>query len=58
MNDTQRKIILVVGFVLAPVLFWGGVFDESRLVAFAGPLVSIGVGLYVWAGRTKDPPTS
>ena len=58
MNDTQRKIILVVGFVLAPVLFWGGVLAETRLVAFAGAVVSIGVGLYVWAGRTKDPPAS
>ena len=51
MTAAQRKVVLVIGIVLAPVFFVAGVVENSILVSLAGPVVSIGVGIFVWAGR-------
>lgn len=54
MNNAQRKAILVFSILLAPLLFVAGVNDRSLLLAFAGPLLSVGVGVFAWLGRSKS----
>ncbi len=44
MTNSQRKAILVMGILLAPVLFVAGSDANTILVAFGGPLASIGIG--------------
>ena len=56
MNNTQRTILLIVGIGLAPILFWYGVEENNLLIVLGGPVLSLGGGIYAWAGRAKGPP--
>ncbi len=58
MNNTQRTIALVVGIALAPILFWYGAEENNLLIALGGPVLSLGGGIYAWAGRARMRPES
>ena len=55
MTNAQRKLVLTLGMLLAPVLFLYGLLENSLLILFGGPIVSIGFGFYFWMGRSKEP---
>ena len=54
MNNSQRKIVLSLSIVLAPVLFLVGVEENEIMLGILGPIVSIAIGIFVWAGRDKS----
>jgi len=52
MNTTQRKIVLIVSVILAPLFFlWG--WGEGSPMAIVAPVASVGIGIWVWSGRDK-----
>ena len=55
MTNSQRKAILVLGILLGLLLASYGFGQESFLIMFGGPIVSIGIGVYFWLGRSKGP---
>ncbi|MBI5394034.1 MAG: hypothetical protein HZA91_01925 [Verrucomicrobia bacterium] len=56
-NNAQRKMILIVGIVLAPLLLFWGLLERREWVAVFGPIISIGVGFFFWLGREKVAET-
>jgi hypothetical protein len=58
MTTSQRKVVLIVSILVAPVLFLAGIADENALLAFGGPILSLGAGIFVWVGRSKDAPSA
>ncbi len=54
MTNAQRKVVQVVGIVLAPVFFLVGAYHDNGLLMLVAPVVSVGVGAFVWAGRDKE----
>ena len=57
MSNAQRKVVLIVAILLAPLLILYGMGENSFLIAFGGPILSLGLGIYVWVGRKKEHPS-
>ena len=53
MNNSVRLAILILGLLLAPVLFVFGTMTFNSLMTLGGPIVSIGLGIFFWRGRSK-----
>ena len=57
MSNTQRTIVLIIGVLLAPILFvYGAQGRDNAFIMFGGPILTIGLGIYVWVGREKGKP--
>jgi len=54
MSNTQRTVVLIVGIMLAPILYLYGMDVHSTLIILGGPIASVGLGIYFWVGREKS----
>jgi len=54
MSNTQRKVVLIMGIILAPFIAFYGFQEDSALIVFGGPILSVGSGIYFWVGREKS----
>ena len=57
MTNAQRKVVLIVGILFAPILLVYGLTEDSFIITVGGPFLSVGLGIYSWVGRDKQQPS-
>jgi len=66
-NNSQRRIVLIASIIVALLFFFSawdsynhgwGIRFGPLLRGLIGPVISLGIGIAVWAGRdkTEKPP--